>query len=107
MITHAPPLAARPHGLNHLEGLVEGFHGIVPVDKGFIALLLQQQLGREQAIRVVTARKKNMKTSLYPALLVNPCARCRQLVETVSTHLTERFGVDRSRVHDCGIFSID
>ncbi len=36
MITHFPLLAARPHDINHLEGLVEGFHGIVPADKGFI-----------------------------------------------------------------------
>lgn len=100
MITHFLLLAARPHDINHLEGLVEGFHGIVPADKGFIALPLQQQLAQEQGVHVVTPRKKNMRASLYPVLLVNTCARWRKLVETVGSHLTERFGVHRIRVHD-------
>jgi hypothetical protein len=95
-----PPAGRRPHDINHLEGLVEGFHGIGPADKGFIALPLQQQLAQEQGVRVVTPRKKKMKTSLYPALLVNTWARWRKVVETVGSHLTERFGVNRIRVHD-------
>jgi len=36
MITHCPLLAARPHDINHLEALVEGFSGLVPADKGSI-----------------------------------------------------------------------
>jgi len=100
MITHFPLLAARPHDINSLEVLVEDFHGIAPADKGFIALPLQQQLAQEQGVSVVTPRKKNMKTSLYPAPLVKTCARWRKLIETVGSHLTERFGVNRIRVHD-------
>jgi Transposase DDE domain len=100
MITHCPLLAARPHDINHLEVLVAGFHGLVPADKGFIALHLQQQLTQKQGVSVVTPRKKNMKTSLYPASLVHTCARWRKVIETVGSHLTERFGVHRIRVHD-------
>jgi hypothetical protein len=100
MSTHSPLLAARPHDINPLEELVEGLHGIAPADKGFIALQLQQQRAQEQGVRVVTPRKKKMKTALYPALLVKTCARWRKLVETVGSHLTERFGVNRIRVHD-------
>ena len=100
MITHFPLLEARPHDINHLERLVAGFRGIAPADKGFLKLSLQQQLAQEQGVNVVTPRKKTMKTSLYPAQLVKACARWRKLVETVGSHLTERFAVDRIRVHD-------
>ncbi len=41
MIIHYPLLAARPHDINHLEALVEGFWGWVPADKGFIDALRQ------------------------------------------------------------------
>jgi hypothetical protein len=99
-ITHVPLLAARPHDMNSLAVLVEDFHGMAPADKGFIALPLQQQLAQEQGVSVVTPRKKHRKTSLYPAPLVKTCARWRKLIETVGSPLTERFGVNRIRVHD-------
>jgi hypothetical protein len=100
MILHFPLLAARPHDINHLERLIEDFRGIVPADKGFLARQLQQQRAEEQGVSVVTPRKKNMKASLYPPSLVKMCARWRKLIETVGSHLTERFGVGRMRVHD-------
>ena len=100
MITPCPLLAARPHDINHLGALVEGFHGIAPADTGFIASQLQPQRAQEQGVRVVTPRKKKMKTALYPALVVKTCARWRKWVETVGSHRTKRFGVKRIRVHD-------
>lgn len=100
MIMHFPLLAARPHDINHLERLIEDFRGIAPADKGFIALQLQQHLAETQGVSVVTPRKKNMTTSLHPAQLVKTCACWRKLIETVGSHLTERFGVGRIRVHD-------
>jgi hypothetical protein len=100
MIMHCPLLEARPHDINHLERLVAGFGGIAPADKGFIKLARQQQLAQEQGVSGVTPRKKTMKTSLYPAQLVKACARWRKLVETGGSHLTERFAVNRIRVHD-------
>lgn len=36
MITHYPLLAARPHDINALDTLREGFEGLAPADKGFI-----------------------------------------------------------------------
>ena len=100
MIMHFPLLAARPHAINHLERLIEDFRGSAPADQGFIALQLQQPLAEAQGVSVVTPRKKNMKTALYPAHLVTTCARWRKLIETVGSPLTERFGVGRIRVHD-------
>jgi hypothetical protein len=100
MIIHYPLLEARPHDSNHLAVLIEGFRGIAPADKGCIDLHLQQQLAQHQGVSVVTPRKKHMQTSLYPASLVKTCARWRRRVETVGSHLTKRFGVDRLRVHD-------
>ena len=100
MIIHCPLLQARPHDINHLEALIEGFRGIAPADKGFIDLQLQQQLAEKPGVRVVTPRKKNMQTARHPPQLVKMCARWRKLIETVGSHLTERFGVNRIRVHD-------
>jgi hypothetical protein len=100
MILHCPLLAARPHDINHLERLIEDFRGIAPADKGFLALQLQQHLAETQGVSVVTPRKKKMTPSLHPAHLVKTCARWRKLMETVGSHLTERFGVGRIRVHD-------
>lgn len=97
---HCPLLAARPHDSNPLETLIADFRGIAPADTGFLALQLQQHLAEAQGVSVVTPRKKTMKTSLYPVQLVKTCARWRKLVETVGSHLTERFGVGRMRVHD-------
>jgi hypothetical protein len=100
MIMPFPLLAARPHDINPLERLIEDFHGVAPADTGFVALQLQQQRAEEQGVSVVTPRKKNMQTSLSPAPLVQTWARWRTLMETVGSHLTERFGVGRIRVHD-------
>jgi hypothetical protein len=100
MLIPCPWLAARPHDIHHWEELVADFWGIAPADQGFIKLALQQQLAPEQGGSVVTPRKKNRQTSLYPAQLVKACARWRKRVETVGSHLTERFAVHRMRVHD-------
>ena len=58
------------------------------------ALLLERH-----CIAVVTPVRKNMQTDL-PTALLRFCRRIRKFVETVGTHLTERFGVDQIRVHD-------
>jgi hypothetical protein len=100
MIIHCPLLEARPHDINHLALLIAGFRGIAPADKGCIDLHLQQHLAQQQGVSVVTPRKKHMQTSLYPAQLVKMCARWRRLVETVGSHLIERFGVGRLQGHD-------
>jgi hypothetical protein len=99
MITHYPLLAARPHDIQSLDTLVEGFAGIVPADKGFIDAYRQALLSERHGIIVVTPVRKNMQSDL-PKPLLKFCRRIRKFVETVGSHLTERFGIDQIRVHD-------
>lgn len=99
MITHFPLLPARPHDLRLLDDLVEGFAGLVPADKGFIDTFRQALLAERHGVFVVTAPRKGMTTPHSPTLL-KACARLRKGVETVGSHLTERFAVARIRVHD-------
>lgn len=99
MITHFPLLPARPHDIRLLEDLVEGFAGLVPADKGFIDTFRQALLLERHGVVVVTPPRKGMTTP-HPPTLLKLCARLRKGVETVGSHLTERFAVARIRVHD-------
>ena len=99
MITHYPLLAARPHDIQSLETLLEGFEGMAPADKGFIDEYRQSLLLERHRILVVTPARKNMQTIL-PKHILRFCKRIRKSVETVGSHLTERFKVDQIRVHD-------
>lgn len=99
MITHYPLLAARPHDIQSLDTLLEGFEGIVPADKGFIDEYRHSLLLERHRILVVTPARKNMRSEL-PKQLRRFCGRIRKFVETVGSHLTERFKVDQIRVHD-------
>jgi hypothetical protein len=99
MITHYPLLAARPHDIQSLDTLLEGFAGMAPADKGFIDEYRHSLLLERHRILVVTPARKNMKTDL-PKPLRRFCKRVRKSVETVGSHLTERFKVDQIRVHD-------
>ena len=96
MIVHYPLLAARPHDIH---ALLEGFEGIAAGDKGFIDAFRQALLEERHGITVVTPVRKNM-TATLPKPLLRFCKRVRKCVETVGSHLTERFGVGRIRVHD-------
>jgi hypothetical protein len=71
----------------------------VPADKGFIDAYRQALLAERQGVIVVTAPRKRMATPHSPTFL-KLCARLRKGVETVGSHLTERFAVARIRVHD-------
>ena len=99
MIIHYPLLPARPHDIRLLDELVEGFAGLVPADKGFIDAYRQTLLAEQHAVVIVTAPRKGMSPT-HPTCLLTPCARLRKGVETVGSHLTERFAVARIRVHD-------
>jgi hypothetical protein len=99
MITHYPLLAARAHDVNHTEALVEGFTGLVPADKGFIDPYRQQLLQQRYGVRLVAAVRINMKEQ-QPAEVAKACKRWRKVVETVGSHLTELFGIARTRAHD-------
>jgi hypothetical protein len=99
MITHFPLLSARAHDVNHLNALVEGFSGLCPADKGFIDPFRQPLLCDRYGVKIVTPARSNMKEE-PPQALRKFCSRIRKIVETVGSHLTERFAVAKIRVHD-------
>ena len=99
MITHFPLLPARPHDIQLLDDLVEGFAGLVPADKGFIDAFRQALLAERQGVVVITSPRKGMTTTHSPQLL-KASARIRKCVETVGSHLTEHFAIARTRAHD-------
>ena len=92
-------MPARPHDIQLLDDLIEGFHGIVPADKGFIDAFRQSLLAERHGIHIITAPRKGMTTP-HSTQLLRACGRIRKCIETVGSHLTERFGVTRIRVHD-------
>ncbi len=99
MIIAYPLLPARPHDIQLLDDLVAGFAGVVPADKGFIDTVRHALLAERHAVLVITPPRKGMITP-HPRGLLRACARIRKGVETVGSHLTERFAVARIRVHD-------
>jgi hypothetical protein len=100
LITPYPLLAARPHDIQFLDALVEGYAGgLIAADKGFIAQYQHAMLAQHQGIHVVTPPRARM-TPTQPLCLVRACARWRKVVETVGSQLTEHFAVARIRVHD-------
>ena len=99
MITHFPLLNARSHDVIHTNALVEDFSGLCPADKGFIDPFRQPLLFQRYGVRIVTLARCNMKEE-NPKALRKFCSRIRKVVETVGSHLTERFAIDFIRVHD-------
>ena len=99
MITHFPLLNARAHDVNHLNTLVEGFTGLCPADKGFIDPFRQPLLFDRYGVKIVTPARSNMQEE-HPKALRKFCSRIRKIIETVGSHLTERFAVAKIRVHD-------
>jgi hypothetical protein len=99
MITHFPLLSARAHDVNHTNALVEGFTGLCAADKGFIDPWRQPLLLERYGVKIVTPVRSNMSEQ-HPKALRRFCSRIRKIVETVGSHLTERFGVAAIRAHD-------
>jgi hypothetical protein len=99
MIIAYPLLPARPHDSQLLDDLIAGFEGVVPADKGFIDAKRQLHLARKRLVELVTPARQNMKVQ-PPRLVKAICHRWRKLVETVASHLTERFDIERTRAHD-------
>lgn len=98
MIIHYPLLPARPHDIQLLSDLLDGFEGVAPADKGFIDAFRQQALANK-GIEVVTPARKNMHVQ-PPASLQRTCKRLRKRVETVGSQLTERYSIAQTRAHD-------
>jgi hypothetical protein len=99
MITHFPLLPARPHDIQLLDDLVEDFAGLVLADKGFIDAFRQNLLAERHGIILITPPRKGMTTP-HSSQFLKACARMRKCIETVGSHLTERFAIARIRVRD-------
>ncbi len=99
MIIHYPLLPARAHDVQLTDELVAAFAGVVPADKGFIDAVRQALLAERHGVTLVTPPRKRMQAGFAPGVL-KACARWRKRVETVGSHLTERFAVARIRVRD-------
>ena len=101
MIIQAPLLPARPHDSQLLPDLIAGFAGLVPADKGFIDAWRQAELARKRAVELITPPRKNMpEPPLAAHYLLRLCRRWRKKIETVASHLTQRFQIARTRAHD-------
>lgn len=99
MILHCSLLPARPHDVQLLDDLLEGFQGVAVADKGFIDAARQQGLATKRAIELLTPARKNMEHQ-PPVQVRRISQRLRKRLETVGSHLTERFHIDCSRAHD-------
>lgn len=99
MIIEYPLLPARPHDSQLLPDLLTEFVGVVPADKGFMDTWRQGELARKRAVELVTPSRKNMQVK-PPAQVVQVCRRWRKKIETVGSHLTERFQMAHTRAHD-------
>ena len=99
MIVHYALLPARPHDLQMQDDLIEEFRGVVLADKGFIDGFRQQELAKNNGIELLTPPRKNMNVCL-PASVGRISKRWRKLVETVGSHLTERYHIANTRTHN-------
>src|SRR5512144_951697 len=99
MSIHFPLLPARPHDIQLLNELVEGFVGYAPADKGFIDAVRQALLAERRGMVRLTPPRRGMRTGWSPRLL-KASGRLRKYVETVGSPLTEHFAIARIRVHD-------
>lgn len=103
MITFASLLPARPHDVNFSEELASGAGQTVLGDKGFLDPFRQQLLEDRYGTRLIVPKRKNMKEQT-PELLDKATAKVfrkvRKVVETVGSHLTERFNLNKIRVRD-------
>ena len=102
LLTHDPFLAARPHDIQGLAPLVEGYAGgLLAADKGCIDQYPHASLAQHQGRHVGTPPRARM-TLTQPLCLVRACTRWRKIVATVGSQLTEHFAVARIRVRDLG-----
>lgn len=98
MITHYALLPARPHDIHLLGDLLDGFTGVAPADKAFIDAFRQHALAAK-GIEIVTPLRKNMQVK--PNVFLQRIGRrLRKRIETVGSHLTERFDIAQTRAHD-------
>lgn len=99
MIIDFPLLPARPHDSQLLDDLIAGYEGVVPADKAFVDCFRQEHLALKRHVELVVPARKNMQKQT-PIPILKACGRWRKLVETVGSHLTERYHIAKTRTHD-------
>ena len=98
MIIHYSLLPARPHDIQLVDDLLDGFQGVAPADKGFIDAFRQQALA-QKGVEMVTPARKNMDAQ-PPVSLQRICRRLRKRIETVGSQLTKRYAIAETRTRD-------
>jgi hypothetical protein len=99
MIIDFPLLPARPHDSQLLDDLIAGYEGVVPADRAFINQSRQETLASKRYVELVVPARKNMHMR-PPIAILKACGRWRKLVETVGSHLTERYHIAKTRARD-------
>jgi hypothetical protein len=99
MIIDFPLLPARPHDSQLLDDLIAGYEGVVPADKAFINQFRQESLALKRHIELIVPARKSMQMR-PPIAVLKACGRWRKLVETVGSHLTERYHIAKTRTRD-------
>jgi Transposase DDE domain len=105
MILDYSLLPARSHDSLLLDDLIHGVEGIVLADKGFLDTARQARLPATRNVLLITPLRRNMHPPL-PPLHSHLCRRWRKRIETVASHLTERFQIDHTRAHDLWHFQL-
>ena len=103
MITFAALLPARRHDVNFTEELVNGFSQTVLADKGFLDPWREQLLRDRYGTQVIVPKRKNMEEQnhqLLDKVSAKLFGKTRKVIETVGSHLTERFNLNKIRVRD-------
>ncbi len=90
---------ARPHDTQLLDDLIDGYEGVAIGDKGFLDTARQAHLPTARNVLLITPTRKNMRHQLPPGQR-HLCRRWRKRIETVGSHLTERFQIDHTRARD-------
>jgi hypothetical protein len=103
MITFAALLPARPHDVNFTEELVNACGHTILGDKGFLDPFRQQLLEDRYGTRLIVPKRKNMKeqnAQPIDKITAKLFRKVRKVIETVGSHLTERFNLNKIRVRD-------
>lgn len=103
MITFAALLPARPHDVNFTEELAADSSQFVLGDKGFLDPFRQTLLEDRYGTRLIVPKRKNMKEQTpepFAKATRKMFGKIRKVIETVGSHLTERFNLNKIRVHD-------
>lgn len=90
---------ARPHDTLLLEDLIAGYQGVAIGDKGFLDNARQARLPTTRNVLLITPSRKNMRHQ-PPSDQRHLTRHWRKRIETVGSHLTERFQINHTRAHD-------